>query len=88
MEATPKPWGRFLRYDYLRLDFTSVETPGMYVVSYGDARSNPFQTTTTYITKAAWSSTQAHLENQKSRQNPHYQYHSSQQHHHSNQVTS
>ncbi|HYN03604.1 MAG TPA: glycoside hydrolase family 9 protein [Vicinamibacteria bacterium] len=43
MEARPTPWGRFLRYDYLRLDFTSVATPGMYVVSYGDARSNPFR---------------------------------------------
>ena len=43
MEALPQAWGRFLRYDYLRLDFTSVETPGMYVVSYGDARSNPFR---------------------------------------------
>ena len=43
MEATPQAWGRFLRYDYLRLDFTSVETPGMYVVSYGDARSSPFR---------------------------------------------
>ena len=42
-EAAPQPWGRFLRYDYLRLDFTSVEKPGMYVVSYGDARSNPFR---------------------------------------------
>ena len=27
-EAPPQAWGRFLRYDYLRLDFTSVETPG------------------------------------------------------------
>ena len=43
IEARPQAWGRFLRYDYLRLDFTSVEKPGMYVVSYGDARSNPFR---------------------------------------------
>jgi endoglucanase len=57
MEATPKPWGRFLRYDYLRLDFTSVETPGMYVVSYGDARSNPFRIGADVYQRHVWQPT-------------------------------
>jgi hypothetical protein len=36
-------WGRFLRYHYLQFDFTEVVRPGMYVVGYGDQRSNVFQ---------------------------------------------
>jgi endoglucanase len=36
-------WGRFLRYRYLQFDFTDVTAPGIYVVGYGDKRSNAFQ---------------------------------------------
>ncbi len=57
MEALPQAWGRFLRYDYLRLDFTSVETPGMYVVSYGDARSSPFRIGTDVYQRHVWQPT-------------------------------
>ena len=57
MEVRPQPWGRFLRYDYLRLDFTSVETPGMYVVSYGDARSNPFRIGADVFARHVWQPT-------------------------------
>jgi len=35
-------WGRFLRYDYLEFDFTSVAEPGIYLVKYGDQQSQPF----------------------------------------------
>ena len=38
-----RDWGQFLRYHYLQFDFTDVTTPGMYVVAYGDQRSNAFQ---------------------------------------------
>jgi endoglucanase len=43
LKAAPKEWGNFLRYHYLQLDFTSVEKPGMYVVQYGNYKSQPFQ---------------------------------------------
>jgi hypothetical protein len=43
LEGAGESWGRFLRYDYRRLDFTAVTKPGMYVVSSGEARSNPFR---------------------------------------------
>jgi len=56
-EARPQAWGRFLRYDYLRLDFTSVEKPGMYVVSYGDARSNPFRIGADVYERHVWQPT-------------------------------
>ena len=57
MEARPLAWGRFLRYDYLRLDFTAVEKPGMYVVSYGDARSNPFRIGADVYQRHVWQPT-------------------------------
>lgn len=43
LEGAGESWGRFLRYDYRRLDFSAVTKPGMYVVSSGEARSNPFR---------------------------------------------
>ena len=57
MEAAPPEWGRFLRYDYLRLDFTSVETPGTYVVSYGEQRSNPFRIAPDVFSRGVWQPT-------------------------------
>jgi hypothetical protein len=42
-ERPAADWGRFLRYHYLRFDFTDVVRPGTYIVGYGDRRSNVFQ---------------------------------------------
>jgi endoglucanase len=55
--ARPQAWGRFLRYDYLRLDFTAVEKPGMYLVSYGDARSSPFRIGADVYARHVWQPT-------------------------------
>jgi len=57
MAAAPQKWGRFLRYEYRRLDFTSVEKPGMYVVGYGDARSSPFQIGADVYKRHVWQPT-------------------------------
>ena len=57
LEQTPADWGRFLRYQYLRFDFSSVERPGMYVVSYGDARSNPFRIGADVFARGVWQPT-------------------------------
>ena len=35
-------WGPFLRYRYVRFDFSEVTVPGMYVVRYGTSLSSPF----------------------------------------------
>ena len=40
--ARPAPWGRWLRYDYARFDFSAEREPGVYVIEYGDTRSEPF----------------------------------------------
>jgi hypothetical protein len=42
-EHAATDWGRFLRYHYLQFDFSDAVQPGMYVVAYGDKRSNAFQ---------------------------------------------
>jgi endoglucanase len=57
MRAVPQAWGRFLRYDYARLDFTSVEKPGLYVVSYGDSRSSPFRIGADIYARHVWQPT-------------------------------
>jgi hypothetical protein len=57
MRAVPQPWGRFLRYDYVRVDFTSIEKPGLYVVSYGDSRSSPFRIGADIYARHVWQPT-------------------------------
>jgi hypothetical protein len=57
MQATADNWGRFLRYEYLRLDFSAIEKPGMYVVSYGAARSSPFRIGTDVYQRHVWQPT-------------------------------
>jgi endoglucanase len=57
LEAAPVEWGRFLRYQYLRLDFTSVHRPGLYVVSYGDRASSPFRIADDVYSRDVWQPT-------------------------------
>lgn len=54
---TPSDWGRFLRYDYLRLDFTDVREPGLYEVSYGEVSSNPFRIADDVFARHVWQPT-------------------------------
>ena len=35
-------WGKYLRYNYVKFDFSSVTDPGVYFIEYGDMRSNAF----------------------------------------------
>ena len=57
LSAAPQDWGRFLRYRYLRLDFTAVTEPGLYVVSYGDVRSNLFKIGADVFQRGVWQPT-------------------------------
>lgn len=38
-----KPWGKWLRYDYARFDFSSVRAPGIYAIEYAGQISAPFR---------------------------------------------
>jgi endoglucanase len=57
LEGAGEEWGRFLRYDYLRFDFTPVERPGTYVVRYGDVESNPFSIADDVFARGVWQPT-------------------------------
>ena len=53
----PLEWGRFLRYEYARLDFSDVTEPGVYVVKYGEQRSNPFRINANVFSREVWQPT-------------------------------
>ncbi|WP_297096228.1 cellulase N-terminal Ig-like domain-containing protein [uncultured Draconibacterium sp.] len=35
-------WGDYFKYNYVKFDFSSVETPGIYYIQYGDFKTNNF----------------------------------------------
>jgi endoglucanase len=37
-----KVWGKYLRYNYAKFDFSSVKETGVYYIQYGDQKSNTF----------------------------------------------
>jgi endoglucanase len=57
IDRKPAEWGRFLRYQYAVLDFTEVREPGVYVVKYGAARSNPFRINANVFAREVWQPT-------------------------------
>jgi hypothetical protein len=57
LTSTPEEWGRFLRYDYLKFDFTEVKQPGMYLVKYGDQKSHHFQIQDKVFDREVWQPT-------------------------------
>lgn len=56
-EGMPKEWGKFLRYKYAIFDFTDVKDPGLYTVSYGKERSEPFRIGADVYQKGVWQPT-------------------------------
>lgn len=36
------PWGPYFKYNYVKFDFTSVKTPGIYYIQYGNQKTNNF----------------------------------------------
>jgi len=53
----PVRWGKFLRYQYVTLDFSAISEPGIYQVSYGDQRSHPFRIAEDVYGNSAWQPT-------------------------------
>ncbi|MGE5521871.1 MAG: glycoside hydrolase family 9 protein [Candidatus Dadabacteria bacterium] len=35
-------WGRYLRYNYVKFDFSSIKEQGIYFIQYGDQKTNTF----------------------------------------------
>ena len=42
LTADIKVWGKYLRYNYVTFDFTTVKEPGLYVIKYGDEQTEAF----------------------------------------------
>jgi endoglucanase len=57
LEGSPKEWGKFLRYQYLQFDFTSITKPGMYFVRYGNYQTEPFQVSSSVYQRHVWQPT-------------------------------
>jgi hypothetical protein len=51
------PWGRYLRYDYTRVDFTSVKEPGLYILEAGGVRTEPFRIADDVFQRGVWEPT-------------------------------
>ncbi len=37
-----KPWGPYFKYNYVKFDFSAVREPGVYLIRYGQTRTNDF----------------------------------------------
>jgi hypothetical protein len=51
----PAPWGRWLRYDYARFDFSEVREAGLYQIAYGDVTTEPFRVAADVFGPELWS---------------------------------
>jgi len=57
LSAAGVMWGKYLRYNYAICDFSSLTTPGMYVIQYGDVSSNLFKISNDIYDRYVWQPT-------------------------------
>ncbi len=57
MVKKPKSWGKFLRYQYLKFDFSEITEPGMYQISYAGKTSHPFEISESIYDRHVWQPT-------------------------------
>jgi endoglucanase len=53
----PEEWGNFLRYRYLKFDFSGVKDPGIFRIKYGNQLSQPFRIATDVYERHVWQPT-------------------------------
>lgn len=53
----PSGWGKFLRYQYAQVDFTSVDKPGIYKIQYGNSVTHAFQISADLYKRHVWQPT-------------------------------
>ena len=53
-QIEPQEWGTFLRYRYLKADFTNITEPGMYVLRYGTSSSSAFRIGSDVYDRGVW----------------------------------
>ena len=54
MNIQPQVWGKFLRYRYLKADFSSVQQSGLYKIRYGQSESSVFRIATDIYDRGVW----------------------------------
>jgi len=54
VRAPATEWGEFLRYNYLKYDFSEVKEEGLYQVGYGDSRSSVFRIADDVYDRGVW----------------------------------
>lgn len=52
-----KPWGKFLRYEYMTLDFSDIKQPGLYQIHYRGAQSQVFRIGDDVFARNVWQPT-------------------------------
>lgn len=57
LTGTPDRWGQFLRYQYVTLDFSHIQSPGIYQLAYGAVTSHPFLIDPEVYGNSAWQPT-------------------------------
>jgi hypothetical protein len=55
--SKPAFWGSFLRYNYLKLDFSQVKQEGLYFIKYGNEQSQPFRIASDVYKRNVWQPT-------------------------------
>ena len=56
-DNNPELWGNFLRYKYLRFDFSDVSEEGLYKIKYGNVESNEFEIKDNVYSRHVWQPT-------------------------------
>lgn len=54
LRKIPTEWGRFLRYDYLKFDFSDIKKEGLYKLCYGDSESSVFRIADDIYERGVW----------------------------------
>lgn len=57
MSENPGIWGTFLRYNYVKFDFSDIEEEGVYQVVYSNKKSEPFQIKQDIFKRHVWQPT-------------------------------
>ena len=56
-EEIPEKWGKYLRFNYFRMDFSGVKAEGVYRVKYGNRLTEPFRIGKGIYDKDVWQPT-------------------------------
>lgn len=54
LELKPENWGKFLRYNYLKIDFSSIKESGLYKIKYKDSQSSIFRIDNDVFDRGVW----------------------------------